>query len=28
MKKQSMTPGHILKTIFIDPEKISIKTLA
>jgi plasmid maintenance system antidote protein VapI len=28
MKKQSIHPGKILKTTFLDPEKISIKTLA
>jgi addiction module HigA family antidote len=28
MKKQSLHPGHFLKTTFIDPEKILIKTLA
>ncbi len=28
MKKQSMHPGQILKTTFIDPQKISTKTLA
>jgi hypothetical protein len=28
MKKQSMHPGQLLKTTFIDPEKISTKTLA
>ncbi|KPA10841.1 Addiction module antidote protein, HigA, partial [Candidatus Magnetomorum sp. HK-1] len=28
MKKKSMHPGQILKTTFIDPEKISKKVLA